>query len=243
MNLIIDFGNTRIKCFIFDDADDIVWTDSFLQQEISGSEKLNIPEGFSINKAVYVASGQAYPNLIQSLSLQNILVTEFGTHWNLPFSNLYKTPETLGADRLAAVCGAWFLNAGKPSLTISLGTCVTWDLLTERGYEGGGISPGIQMRLRSLHDFTNKLPFVQEKEAPNQPGKTTIDSILHGTLWAMQLELAAVINDYQKRYKDLTIYITGGDMDFLEGSLKNGIFARPNILAVGLNFMLKHYAF
>jgi hypothetical protein len=61
-------------------------------------------------------------------------------------------------------------------------------------------------------------------------------------VWAMSLEIDAIINTYKSRYPNIQIFLTGGDLDYFAGSLKNDIFARPNILASGLNFMLKHYA-
>ena len=52
-------------------------------------------------------------------------------------------------------------------LIIDLGTCITYDLVLDSKYRGGQISPGIQSRLRSLHNSTNSLPRVKF-QTPNE---------------------------------------------------------------------------
>ncbi len=50
-------------------------------------------------------------------------------------------------------------------LIIDAGTAITYDIVNEKGqYLGGNISPGIEMRLKALHQFTGKLPLVQQKQ-------------------------------------------------------------------------------
>ena len=86
----------------------------------------------------------------------------------IPIRNLYSTPETLGTDRLASVTGAFYEamkhNNDEPTdvLVIDMGTAITYDIIDAAGnYLGGNISPGVAMRLKALHHFTEKLPLVE----------------------------------------------------------------------------------
>ncbi|MEZ5011128.1 MAG: type III pantothenate kinase [Bacteroidales bacterium] len=67
----------------------------------------------------------------------------------LPFTILYRSPETLGADRIAAVAGAHNKFGDTAVLVIDAGTAVTYDLLLKNGtYPGGNISPGMATRFQ-----------------------------------------------------------------------------------------------
>ena len=83
----------------------------------------------------------------------------------MPFKTLYKTPKTLGADRLALVAGAVFGFPNKSVLIIDVGTCITFDFVdSKKKYLGGSISPGLQMRLNALSNQTSALPLVRLSE-------------------------------------------------------------------------------
>ena len=76
-------------------------------------------------------------------------------------NNRYRTPNTLGLDRLAAVIGANYLYPNKSNLVIDGGTCITYDWIDANGnYFGGSISPGLNMRYNALNYYTAKLPHV-----------------------------------------------------------------------------------
>ena len=68
---------------------------------------------------------------------------------SLPIANLYESLETLGNDRIAVVVGAAIQFPKENVLVIDAGTCITLDLLTTEGYQGGSIAPGIHMRLQT----------------------------------------------------------------------------------------------
>ena len=85
---------------------------------------------------------------------------------SLPIKVQYKTPKTLGKDRLAAAVGANYLQPEKDLLVIDAGTAITYELIDASGsYLGGNISPGMTTRFRALNLFTEKLPFSQANES------------------------------------------------------------------------------
>ena len=66
----------------------------------------------------------------------------------VPIVNKYRTPKTLGVDRLAAAVAAAWLQPGRNVLIIDIGTCITYDFVNAKGeYKGGNISPGPTIRL------------------------------------------------------------------------------------------------
>ncbi|MGB0176022.1 MAG: type III pantothenate kinase, partial [Owenweeksia sp.] len=161
----------------------------------------------------------------------------------MPFENAYKTPKTLGKDRLALAAAAIFSYPSKDCLVIDAGTCVTYDFMDSSGiYHGGGISPGLRMRLQALPHFTSRLPLVEYKEGFDLTGDSTETSILSGTVGGLKREVRGTIEAYQSRYPSMVTVITGGDMNLFDDLLKNSIFAPPDFLITGLNHILDYNA-
>lgn len=159
----------------------------------------------------------------------------FNHHTPLPIRNLYKSPTTQGLDRIAVSVGAWSEFHGHNILIIDAGTCITYDFVNEDGeYLGGGISPGLQMRLDSLHDYTANLPSVDLKENPPLIGNDTVDSILSGVVHGTLAEITQIIYLYEERFKKIQVVLCGGNVNFFESKLKGRIFALPNLVLKGL---------
>ena len=159
----------------------------------------------------------------------------------LPISIDYQTPHTLGLDRIASAVGAWDEFAGKNSLIIDLGTCITYDLITRDGtFRGGAIAPGIMMRAKSMHQFTGKLPLIELKaaEPTHFPGKTTAESMRLGVLQGVFHEISGYIYQLEEEIEDLHVILTGGDTSYFETKIKAPIFVRPEIILTGLNRIL-----
>ena len=150
----------------------------------------------------------------------------------LPIQNKYKTPKTLGKDRLAAVIGAYFLDREikkQPTLVIDAGTCITFDFIdihkSEGIYEGGSISLGLQMRFKALNRFTSKLPLLELSEnLPTPIGTTTQEAIQSGVQFGLLSEIKGIIDFYQNQINEndkelhtkLNIVICGGDAAILK---------------------------
>merc|ERR1712238_279197 len=71
---------------------------------------------------------------------------------------------TMGVDRVAALYGAK-LHYGSPVLVIDGGTAMTYSVLDENSnIVGGGIGPGVAVKLKSLSDYTGSLPNIDHKK-------------------------------------------------------------------------------
>ena len=159
----------------------------------------------------------------------------------VPISNRYRTPETLGSDRLAAVIGASSLKPATDLLIIDAGTCITDEVIDARGnYWGGNIAPGMQMRLRALHEFTARLPLVEaEGEVPGM-GYSTETAIRSGVLRGMKYEIEGYIKSMRSKFPHLQVFLTGGDHINFDTNIKNIIFSDRYLVPRGLNKILDY---
>ncbi len=125
-------------------------------------------------------------------------------------------------------------------MIIDAGTCITYDFITsENVYLGGAISPGIRLRYQSLNNLTENLPLLEKKAPKNLIGNSSKESIHSGVINGVLMEIDGAIQEYNKKNKDLTVILTGGDANFLSKRLKSSIFANSNFLLEGLNFILE----
>ena len=236
MNLIIDVGNTRVKAAVFEQykiVELVIFDKKIILSEIKKiTKKYSIASGIISNVASI-----SDKKLSKIQSIKQLLVVSSST--KIPFKNLYKTPKTLGVDRIALVASAVKKYPKKNILIIDAGTCITYDFVNkESEYLGGAISPGIKMRFIALHKYTSKLPLLEKKGLEDFIGKDTNNSINSGVVNGLIKELDGVILDYKEKYTDLTVVLTGGDTNFLAKQLKSSIFANLNFLLEGLNEIL-----
>lgn len=240
MNLVIDIGNTLTKVALFDN-DGLMHMHSYHHFEAG-----DLPYYYKkhrINRAIISSVGvnpeQLYHH-IKEKEKSRVLVLD--QHTPLPFRVNYKTPETLGKDRLAAAAAAFHEFPGKDILVIDTGSCITYDVLTRDGtFQGGAISPGITMRYKAMHTFTQNLPRLKPEDEAKIVGKSTAECMHSGVLNATVYEVDGMIEQYARLYDNLKIIMTGGDLIYFDKKVKNNIFARPNIVLKGLNIILKNY--
>jgi type III pantothenate kinase len=225
----IDSGNSSIKLGIFIDGRLVSITNSVSIHEIPEIIKRN-----QINKIILSDTGGRLEKIITALSShgQVMIVTPL---IKLPFRIRYNTPDSLGTDRISAVAGAWNRYAFSDILVIDAGTCITYDFIDREGnYWGGGISPGVDMRLKSLNSFTAKLPEVNVSDNYDLVGRDTTASILSGTIGGIVEELKGMIENYRRIYPEIKIILCGGSSGFFESKIKDSIFVIPDLVLWGL---------
>ena len=239
MNLIIDVGNTNVKLAVFQDNEivnkQIVDLDAIDIKIIELTKKYN-----NLGKAIISSVGRlSEPQIANISNCISTIVLDSKTR--VPFKNKYKTPETLGVDRIALVSASVLKYSKNNVLIIDAGTCITYDFInTKNEYLGGAISPGISTRYKSLNNLTANLPLLKRKAPKKLIGKSTKQSIHSGVINGISMEIDGIVNKYRKKYKDLTVILTGGDQEIFALNLKNPIFANSNIQAIGLNRILNY---
>jgi type III pantothenate kinase len=242
MNLVIDLGNTFSKIAVCDGTEII---ESVISEKISNKEIAYFINNYSELKGAIISSVVNHSReLIDYLDASFDHFLELTNSTPLPLINLYKTPETLGYDRIAAVSGAHTIFPGKNVLVIDAGTAITFDMITAAGeYIGGNISPGLNMRFKALHKFTSRLPMLSLNDEAVEPlGKTTDEAIISGVVNGIAYEVDGYISALSEKYRKLQVVLTGGDANSFDKRLKNSIFVLSHLNLVGLNRILDYNA-
>lgn len=237
-NLVIDIGNTRTKIAIFKNRE-LLKVDVINELTVDQIENYN--RSYGITDSILSSVGDDHI-AIKSLLKRVTIYREFDASIRTQIKMLYKSPETLGLDRFAAVIAANVTYKGLNCLIIDAGTCITYDCVNKLGeYRGGSISPGVSMRFNALNVFTEKLPLLKvDPLFENWFGENTNTSIISGVQQGAYSEVLGFINYYKSLYPDLRIILCGGDSEFFGSRLKNSIFAeaieiQPNLVLIGLN--------
>lgn len=238
MNLVLDFGNTRIKAAIFE-------KNALREQFFFDSEtdlRAALDELQSKVQNCIIGSVTFLHEKSSELLNKKFRTLVFKAETPIPIKNAYTTALTLGSDRLAASIGAWTLSPSQNVLVIDAGTCIKYNFVNRNNvYEGGAISPGLPMRLKAMNHFTAKLPLVEADKNYNKlTGQNTQESMLAGALLGAACEVDGMIARYSEVYPDLRVYITGGDADYLCKQVKSRFFAHPTLLLQGLNTILNY---
>ena len=239
MILTIDIGNTRIKSAVFENnnlLEVFAFDAEFLQEKI-----LNILKKFPKVKVLVIASVGNFNSSAFSF-LENDIKIEWLSHETIfPFVNKYKTPHTLGIDRMILASGAVLQFPNQNRLVVDAGTCITYDFINEQNhYLGGAIGLGLRMRYNALHNYTAKLPLLETKYPENYIGNSTSESLHSGVVNGMLFEIEGFLKSFEIDYSKFTIILTGGDAVFLAKRLKNTIFANSNFLLESLNQLFQY---
>lgn len=239
MNLIIDVGNSRVKIAVFYNST-ITYYEEVLLINLDAALFKIFTKNSKITHAMLSSVGKLTEKQLKTVA-SYCRVYVVGPDIKIPFENKYQTPNTLGADRIALATAAYFLYPNQNALLIDAGTCVTFDLITDKAaYLGGAISLGLKTRYKALHDYTAKLPLLSPKHPKNYIGNTSEESIHSGVVNGMCVEIDGVISQYKADFENLTVILTGGDAHFLSIRLKNSIFANDKFLLEGLNYLLEY---
>ena len=239
VNLCIDQGNTNIKAAIFEN--DKLKKQFLFTEKNALEEVTHIMDTYKPTRAVLCSVTdhvEEMTKLIKS-KIPNLLIVD--GHTRVPINNAYLSQDTLGADRLVMVNVAYAENPTKNNLVVSLGTCITYNLVqANKTFRGGAISPGLQMRAKALHEFTARLPEVKVDEDALLLGYDTETCMQSGIFNGMLAELDGMIATYENKYPDFNAILTGGDAPYFATKLKSKIFADPDLLLRGLNLTLNY---
>ena len=236
--LVIDAGNTSIKIGVFVNSEltDVLRFSLDSINEIEQFLRVNSYEDSVIASVL----GSADTKKITS-RLNNFLLVDSNTP--TPIKNKYQTQNTLGTDRLCNAVGVASLLQSSIGVCIDIGTCIKFDVInSNQEYLGGSISPGIDLRYKSLNDYTGNLPLLSNKSTTKLVGEDTNKSIQSGVLNGIDAEINGLMSSYSEQFDDLTFFVTGGDASFFDLDSKNDIFANENLTLLGLFEIYRHNA-
>jgi type III pantothenate kinase len=229
--LCFDFGNTRMKCAVFVDgafAQELLLTDDN-EETIRALIDQYHPDASILSSVI------EHNPALEELLRRTTRFHKLDHHSKVPVTTPVGKPETIGADRLALVVAAVTLFPGKNNLVIGLGSAITYNYVNKyREFIGGGISPGMEMRFKSLQAFTAKLPLVKADWNFPLAGYDTRTNILSGVILGMAKEVDGIIEAYEEKYDNFNVLLSGGDSVYFTRHLKKKIFADPHLIYKGL---------
>lgn len=235
--LCIDQGNSSVKAGVFY-GNELLETfkfDKFTKEALN-----SITIKYKLESVIVSSVTNTENDIKQLFASENVHIVILSHETKLPFIMGYNSPETLGKDRIAVVAGASYLKPATNLLIIDAGTAITYDFIDSNGYyHGGNIAPGIDLRLKSLHLFTGKLPMVQAKSEFALLGKNTESAILNGVLNGIIFEINGYIHALKIKYPELSAFLTGGSTFYFDRKLKSAIFVEKNLVLIGLNRILQ----
>lgn len=235
MRLLIDIGNTSAKIAVADYHTIIrhfrlsqPWQQTFSQ----------LCQEFNFDICVISNVAAHDEALCQALQMLPCRVEWLTAKMPCPAKNIANVPAELGADRWAADIAALSADAVHPLLVIDAGTCVTYDIITADGQlAGGSISPGVQLRLKAMHEHTSLLPMLTIK--PDYvvpfPGTDTDTSMFSGAYYGVQFEIEGYIRLLMNQYPDLRVFLTGGNAFRFSPDIEQRVVHNPQLVLDGLN--------
>lgn len=238
VNLVVDAGNTIIKYAVLSPGNVIIEEGKTEKDRIN--DLVQIISKYQLDKIGFSdVTGIIEQSGVFAESQTPVFRLTSSSPVPLKFD--YKSMETLGTDRIAAAVGAHNMFKDTNLLIIQFGTCITMDLVDVKGtFLGGSISPGIEMRLKSMNTFTANLPLVKKKSIGFLTGQNTEQCMLSGAINGCIAETNGIIEKYIENFSPLRTIITGGDAFFFDKKLKNRIFAVKNLVLLGLNNILNY---
>jgi type III pantothenate kinase len=229
--LCFDFGNTRMKCAVFVDG---VFRQEYVLEDDREETVKALLDLFRPDKTI-LSSVIRHNEGLEELLRSTTHFHKLDHHSKVPVTTPVGKPETIGADRLALVVAAVTLFPGKNNLVIGLGSAITYNYVNKyREFIGGGISPGMEMRFKSLQTFTAKLPLIQADWNFPLAGYDTRTNILSGVILGMAKEIDGIIEAYEEKYDNFNVLLSGGDSAYFTRRLKKKIFADPYLIYKGL---------
>jgi len=237
--VLIDLGNTACKVAFAKEKEIGPLYSSDGSAPLAFLQELIKNEVYDI---IVFSSVQKYePELVAFLRARShkLVVVDGDTPTKLQID--YTTSDRIGADLLAAGVGAITQFPGEELLVIDFGTAITYESINKEGWLlGVNISPGMQIRLKALHQFTDALPLInvdKEEEIPDY-GIDTRGAMIAGVVKGIVHEIEGYITEN----KNKKIILAGGDAIFFAKKLKTPIFVDCKLIIKGLAEIAQSYA-
>ena len=231
ITLCFDFGNTRLKAALFVNHELI---EEIILQDDKEETIMGLLQQYKPAKSI-LSSVINHNEAIEVLLESNTQFHKISHLTQINFTTPVGKPETIGTDRLALMSAAVHFYPGKNNLVIGLGSCITYNFINQyHQFIGGSITPGMDMRFKSMHDYTAKLPLVTVDWNFPLIGYDTKTNLQSGVLIGITSEIEGFIQKYAEKYSNFNVVLTGGNSAYFASQLKYKIFADHYFLFKGL---------
>ena len=248
MNILtIDVGNTNIAICLFKKDKPIKFT------KIRNTD---ITKTILRKHLLIKNTKNSFVNIIISSVVPSIseIITDFLIAFKIKFyllKDLIKTldikiniknKKNIGEDRIV---NAYYAKKkySKNLIIIDFGTATTFDVIDSKGnYDGGIITPGIDLSLKVLSEKTAKLPLVKFAKTKNVIGRDTKSAIQSGFFWGYVSMVQGLIKYISREKKNsFRIILTGGNCNFFKSLIENVTVSDDLFNSKGLNFIMNEY--
>ena len=247
MLLAIDTGNTNTLFAIHDGKEWIVEWRIATNATRTADEyavwfhQLLVMQGLSFEDIAECVISTVVPQSLfnmrnlsrRHLNVDPIIIGEEGVKIGIGIRNV--NPKEVGADRLVTALGAIKRYKGN-LIIIDSGTATTFDVISEDGYfEGGIISPGINLSVKALHKAAAQLPRIEIRRPENVVGHSTVSAMQSGIFWGyIGLIDGLVERIIEEEKRSFTVIGTGGVASLFEGASRTIEHYDSNLTIDGL---------
>lgn len=237
--LVGDIGNTFIKLSILNDKFSITKSYTLETKKIFQKKckenifKKIIKKNLDHNVLFSSVVPKAYKVIKIYLSKKKLKVFEMK---ELKIKKILKIKiknyNQLGSDRISNAIGSLHY---KNCLIIDFGTATTFDILKNSVYEGGVISPGINLSIANLNKSAALLPLLNLKNTKKSYGKNTQEALNAGFLWGYEGLINNIVKKIILKSKiDYKIILTGGYAKLFNKYIKKKTTIDQNITIKGI---------
>ena len=245
MLLTADIGNTSITLGLFDD------TAIVEEFRLASDKDLSLEEYEVLLKSLlknYKITGCIISSVVEELTdkfkdaveaaldIEPLLLSpDINTGIAIKIDN----KNEMGADRIANAAGAYVLYK-HPVIVIDFGTATSFDIVNEKGeFIGGVIAPGINLQLKSLNNFTSKLPKIEAATSPRAIGTNTCDAILSGVIRGCACMIDGLVKQCEEELGSKAVVVaTGGYASIVSEYLDRPFdFINPTLTLEGLRHL------
>ena len=229
--LCLDFGNTRLKAGIFHNDE---FREEIYLKDDSNDTILELINTHKPGKSI-LSSVIVHNENIETLLAEQTIFHKVSHLTKINFTTPVGKPETIGADRLALMAAAAYFFPDQNNLVVSLGSCITYNFMNQyHQFLGGAISPGMDMRFKSMNHYTAKLPLATADWNFPLIGYDTKTNLQSGVIVGIVNEIEGFIRKYSEKFGNFNVVLTGGNSAYFASQLKYRIFADHNFLFKGL---------
>ena len=239
-HLCIDCGNTRVKAAVIENS---VITARATSDYDHLSPIVDLAARSGAQAALMASTTHRSAEVSQALAdILHCPVKELDHTTPIPLQIAYRTPHTLGRDRIATAVGAWAEFTGCNLLVVDAGTCITLDVVLADGtLLGGNIAPGISMRLQAMHQHTSRLPLVERDGDVPLVAYDTSAALRCGAVLGAAAEIDGMATRLMSVLGQLKVMLTGGDATLLaEHLLIQHVTVADDLLLNGLDTILNY---
>lgn len=239
--LAVDQGNSLLKLTLLEEGKPLE-TCRFSMETIE--EMFPVLDRWNPDCGAFCCVGKLDSRMVESLRIAldgRLLVLSRSTR--IPIAIDYATPLTLGLDRIALAVGGAMLYEGESIMVVDAGTAVTLDVVDKKPtFRGGRISPGIRLRIESLHSHTSALPEIATEGPTPILGNSTETSIRSGVILGLSDEIVETYRQYKQQFGCSRVLLSGGDGRLLADHIKSRIPADhvPELMAQGLQYIYNY---